>query len=188
MRLPPTESKPEEKVEVSGLETEKKRNARASIEAGKVPELELDLSTNFSPGGSCPRLSYWDTARQTWVDKGKVIHTANSEASEAVSVVSVPNDATRFRLSEEEPETSYIRDITLRLALQDGRTVEIAPDLGMSKVPDAPLHKIYPYSAVDFVFDVPKIYRDIGLKKAEVTIRGYYEHEWTNGPVVLSKN
>lgn len=138
----------------------------------------LSLSVRLSPVASssgssedaisCPILYYWNAETSSWVTLGKVLHPAKDADSEMTQVISLPYLETRFRLAEEEPEVSYIRDATLKLSLKDNRQVELRPRQAYSRIIPA-------YTSIDIDFDLPSGISREDVVSSELSLTGYYE-------------
>jgi hypothetical protein len=137
------------------------------------PSTELTLTTNYQPGQSCPYLAYWDAARGEWVTKSKVLDKAKGEKNEVTEAVTVPRQALRFRLTEEEPEIAYIRDVKLKIRLNNDTEVELSPANIGRQLDGGLLYRIPPYTSVEFSFDIPDQYRR-EIREQRLEVRGYY--------------
>lgn len=83
-------------------------------------------------------------------------------------VIPLPRLQTRFRLVEQEPETSYVKDVRLRLTLSDTRQIELKPRQAYTRIIPA-------YTSIDIDFDLPiEIARD-DVVASEIVLTGYYE-------------
>ncbi len=86
------------------------------------------LITASSEAGSCPILHTWDARAATWIRHGKVLHQAQTRVREASETVQFGGLVHRFRIAEEELERATIRQVSLRLELNDGRTLTLQPE------------------------------------------------------------
>jgi len=135
------------------------------------PDVELSLHQNLNTEGSCPILYVWDEVASEWVNRGKVIHTANHEDKETTSLVSVSPKARRFRLAEEELEVAFVRRTQLLLTLRDGQRISIDPsEREGAQFP----RKISAYRSASFNYSVPEAYVSAGIARAELAVTGFY--------------
>jgi hypothetical protein len=143
----------------------------------------LKVHETIVTGPSCPILYSWNEEHREWVKHGKVIHTARGAENETTTITQVATDVRQIRLTEEEPEVSFIRAVQLILTLRDGRQIRIDPVAGPIEHA-APWLKLPAYRKLDFRFDVPAEYESAGIVRAEIAVTGYYERY---NPLLLSR-
>jgi hypothetical protein len=157
--------------------------AELTEDASRPSNIKLNVHDAYQEGISCPILYSWDATHSEWVKHGKVIDTANAPEKETTSLVDVATDVRKIRLSEEEPEVSFVRAVQLILTLRDGRRITVDP-VGMPRGRLAPWLRIPAYHWADVRFDVPAEYESIGIERAQVAVTGYYER---TGSLLLSR-
>lgn len=130
--------------------------------------LPVSSSGNPEEGASCPILYFWNAETSSWVTLGKVLHDAKDAENEMTQTIRLPYLETRFRLAEEEPEVSYIKDATLKLTLKDDRQLELRPRQAYSRIIPA-------YTAIEIDFDLPTSLSRDDVVSSELSLTGYYE-------------
>jgi hypothetical protein len=133
---------------------------------------ELELMQNDTGGVSCPIL--YSFVDGEWVNHGKVIDNANGANNDQTSIVSVNPKARRFRIAEEEPEVTTVKQVRLNLTLRDGRTATILPQ-PINSQSGATSFKVPAFSKVDLEFSVPAEFPAEEIVKSQISISGYYE-------------
>jgi hypothetical protein len=137
-------------------------------EVGDVGNMSLFVSVGPEGGESCPILYMQGRDSSSWIALGKVLHQANGADAEMTEVIELPYLQTHFRLSEEEPEISYIKNATLRLTLADGRHLDIPSRQVFTRIIPA-------YTAVDVDFDLPSGASAGDIVASSIALTGYYE-------------
>jgi hypothetical protein len=132
------------------------------------------LTASFEEIGSCPILYAWDDGYTTWVRYGKVIHQANTKAKQATQTISFRGFTSRFRLSEEEPEISYIDEAKLSVGLADGTKFDLHPDNGALTHVDGNYLEIRPDKSIEFKFRLPSTVNSDDVTGSTLAITGYY--------------
>jgi hypothetical protein len=123
--------------------------------------------------GSCPYVYAYDAAEHDWVQHGKIIDNASSPAKETTQRITIPGLATRFRISEEELELTYIRRVRLELSLADGRILTLSPKSAGKRDAADPYEKIKYGASREYLFELPAGETTAVLKSA-FAVTGYY--------------
>ena len=89
-------------------------------------------STEAQEGTSCPYLYAWSDQHMRWDQYGKVIRDARGLILEMTDVIRLSTFALKFKLSEEEPEHSFIDQAKLTIELREGQKIEFKPDIKSS--------------------------------------------------------
>jgi hypothetical protein len=121
-----------------------------------------------STGESCPILFLRSEDSQSWITLGKVLHMANGADREMTQVIRLPYPQMHFRLTEEEPEISYIKDAILKLTLKDDRHVEVRSRQAYTRIIPA-------YTSIDVDFDLPPDVSASDIVASEIALTGYYQ-------------
>jgi hypothetical protein len=123
--------------------------------------------------GSCPYVYVYDESEHDWVHHGKIIDNASAPAKETTQRLEVPGLATRFKISEEELELTYIRKVGLELSLEDGRTLTLSPANARDRA-DADSYDRIKYGASrEYLFDLPTG-ETARVVKSTLIVTGYY--------------
>jgi hypothetical protein len=122
--------------------------------------------------GSCPYLYAFDG--ETWVRRGKVIHTANGRERETTQRVSLAGLTTKFRLSEEELEVSYIDEVALELDLAGGGSIVLRPDAASLAERDGRHAVIRAWETLELEFKLPPHVAAAEVERSTLAITGYY--------------
>jgi hypothetical protein len=122
--------------------------------------------------GSCPYLYAFDG--ETWVRRGKVIHSANAKEKEATQAISFSRLVSKFRLSEEELEVSYIDRAQLELELLDGTRIVLRPKVDSLSEADGNYATIRAGETLEFEFTPPPGLNPKDVKQSLLSITGYY--------------
>ena len=132
-------------------------------------------STSASEEHSCPYLYAWSDRELRWHSYGKVIRDARGQSLKMTQVIKLDAFATKFRLSEEEPERSFIDQVQLRVKLKDGSEVAVNPT--MKNVTQGDKNHLYipAYQAVEITFTLPEWIESANIEQASLSITGYYE-------------
>ena len=124
--------------------------------------------------GSCPYLYSWDDGDKAWVRHGKVIDKADSKAKEMTETKTFAGFRSKFRLSEEELEVSYIDHVKLEVELKDGIGMTLAPDFAAMAEQDARYATIKAGDRIDFSFTLPPTITVADVKQSTLAVTGYY--------------
>lgn len=123
--------------------------------------------------GSCPYLYAWDG--ETWVRRGKVIHSANSKEKEMSQRISFSGLVAKFSLREEELEVSHIDRARPELDLLDGRRIELLPDAAVLTQADGVYATIWAWDTLEFAFQLPGDLKPEAVTRSTLEITGYYQ-------------
>jgi hypothetical protein len=124
--------------------------------------------------GSCPILYAWDDGLAAWVRYGKVIHQANTKTKQTTQIISFPGFTSRFRLSEEEPEFSYIDQAKLSVQLVNGTKIDLHADNSSLTQVDGNYLEIRPYKSIEFGYRLPSNVNREDVTGSTLAITGYY--------------
>ena len=80
----------------------------------------------------------------------------------------------KFRLSEEELEVSYIDHVKLEVELKDGIGMTLAPDFAAMAEQDARYATIKAGDRIDFSFTLPPTITVADVKQSTLAVTGYY--------------
>jgi hypothetical protein len=137
------------------------------------------LITASNESGSCPILYTWDARGATWIRYGKVLHQAQTRVREASETVQFDGLVHRFRIAEEELERATIRQVSLRLELNDGRTLTLRPEAqsaGQAAQQTADVvAQLYANDEIEITFALPADLDDTQVIRSSFTVLGYYE-------------
>jgi hypothetical protein len=124
--------------------------------------------------GSCPYVYAIDAGEREWVRHGKVIDNASSPAKEMTQRLDLAGLVTRFKISEEELELSFVHKVRLELALADGRTITLRPRNRLR--PESPDHydKIKYNTEREYDFDILAGVDPANVRKSTLAVTGYY--------------
>ena len=126
-------------------------------------------------GGSCPYLFSWDAANQKWVEHGKVLDRAPSQAREYSELKSFPGFKSRFRIEEREPEIAFIKDVELVVTLNNGVAVTLKPKkLVTAAEREGDYLSLYWGEAADFEFQLPRNIAEDQIVTSRFAVTGYY--------------
>ncbi len=151
------------------LQREPEKAATSADDAATSDVGEFAMFVYVGPeGGSCPVLYLQDEASGSWIALGKVLHQAQGADNEMTEVIRLPYLRTHFRLTEEEPEVSYIKNAVLRLTLKNERRIDVPSRQASSRVIPA-------YASIDMDFDLPSGVAADEVVASELVLTGYYE-------------
>jgi hypothetical protein len=123
--------------------------------------------------GSCPYVYAYNDSVRDWVRHGKIIDNASSPAKETTQRLEIPGLTTRFRISEEELELTYVRKVRLELSFEDGRTVILSPMNAREHDGADPYDRIKYGESHEYLFSAPADEASRVLKSTLV-VTGYY--------------
>jgi hypothetical protein len=124
--------------------------------------------------GSCPYLYAFDPASRAWVWHGKIIHDANAAAKEMTQRVDFGGLSTRFRISEEELEASYIRRVRLEIERADGTVLWLMPRNRLRPEGKGAYTLIKAGRSRDYVFAPPPGLDAQRVIRSTLIVTGYY--------------
>ncbi|WP_316227167.1 MULTISPECIES: hypothetical protein [unclassified Bradyrhizobium] len=136
------------------------------------------LMTASSEAGSCPILYSWDGHAATWLRHGKVLHEAQTRIHEASETVQFDGLVHRFRIVEEELERATIRQLSLRLDLNDGRVLVLQPEplpVGRTTQPAELIAALYANDEIEISFALPSDLDTAQVIHSSFTVTGYYD-------------
>jgi hypothetical protein len=137
------------------------------------------LITASNEAGSCPILYTWDARAATWIRHGKVLHQAQARVREVSETVRFDGLVHRFRIAEEELERATIRHVSLRLELDDGRTLtlQLEPQpAGQAAQQVADLvAELYANDETEVTFALPADLDAAQVVHSSFTVSGYYD-------------
>jgi hypothetical protein len=135
--------------------------------------------TASAQAGSCPILYAWDARAAIWIRHGKVLHQAQTHVREASETVQFDGLVHRFRIAEEELERATIRQVSLRLELNDGRTLtlQLEPEAaGQAARQGVDLvAELYANDEIEITFALPADLDAMQVISSSFTVSGYYE-------------
>jgi hypothetical protein len=124
--------------------------------------------------GSCPYLYAMDAGEREWVRHGKVIDDASSPAKEMTQQLELPGAVTRFKISEEELELTFVHKVRLELALADGRMISLRPRNRLRPESADHYDKIKYGAEREYDFDLPVDVNPANVLKSTLSVTGYY--------------
>jgi hypothetical protein len=124
--------------------------------------------------GSCPYLYAIDAGEREWVRHGKLIDNASSPAKEMTQRLELPGAVTRFKISEEELELTFVHKVRLELALADGRTISLKPRNRLRPETADHYDKIKYGAEHEYRFDIPVGLDPGNVLKSTLAVTGYY--------------
>ena len=161
-------------------------------ECGDEPELSginpppptLNDMSQAQEGTSCPYLFAWNEQESSWRSYGKIIRDARGDSHELTELIKLSAFATKFRLSEEEAEHSFIDQAELKIELKDGSQIVARPETRSLIKRDK--HRLYipAFRAVEFDFKLPNWVKREDIAQASISITGYYE-SLANQPICV---
>ncbi|MCC6888564.1 MAG: hypothetical protein IT536_08530 [Hyphomicrobiales bacterium] len=134
----------------------------------------IDMAVSAEQG-SCPFLLTRTASDQTWIEHGKVLHKAPSQAQEYEESRTFPGFRKHVRLEEREAEIAHIDRVALDVALHDGRTFTLAPDHTALAARDGNYLRLYWGDAIDVAFMLPTGTAEGDVVESTIRITGYYE-------------
>jgi hypothetical protein len=141
--------------------------------------LNIILITASNEAGSCPILYTWDARAATWIRHGKVLHQAQTRVREASETMQFNGLVHRFRIAEEELERATIRQVSLQLELNDGRTLTLQPEpqpAGRAAQQAAALiAELYANDEIEITFVLPTDLDAVQVIRSSFTVAGYYD-------------
>jgi hypothetical protein len=146
-------------------------------EGPEEPEFSIEYSENAQEGEgtSCPYLYAWNEGSSSWENYGKVIHRAQGRRHEMTHSIKLSTFATRFRLTEEEPEDSFIDQVQLSARLKNGSVLTLKPTTSVLAERDEKRLHILEFQSAEFVFELPKEITALDVETASISVTGYYE-------------
>jgi hypothetical protein len=133
-----------------------------------------DFSGRTEPmeGRSCPYLSAYNDNDGRWTEYGKVIREARGADHEMTETIRLSSLGTRFRLTEKEPEHSFIKHVHLSVFLKSGRRFTFYP----VRLPSGKKRsfEIPPFRSVELLFRIPHWIKSDMVSQSSFSIRGYY--------------
>ena len=147
--------------------------------SGTPVEFERSLSNFFliaagSGYGSCPSVYAYDTDDSEWVRHGKIIDNASAPEKETTQRVSLVGLVTRFKISEEELELTFVHRVRLELTLADGRVVTLMPRHRLRPEGRDHYDKIAYGAEREYDFDLPGEVDRASVVKSTLAVTGYY--------------
>jgi hypothetical protein len=137
------------------------------------------LITASTEAGSCPILYTWDAPAATWIRRGKVLHQAQTRVRATSETVQFDGLVDRFRIAEEELERATIRQASLRLELDDGRTLTLRPKpqpVEQAAQQAAELvAELYANEEIEITFALPADLDAERVIRSWFTVSGYYD-------------
>jgi hypothetical protein len=124
--------------------------------------------------GSCPYVSSYDDHDHEWVRHGKIIDNASAPEKETTGRVRQDGLVTRFKLSEEEPEVTFVHKVRLELALADGRAITLRPRNRLRAESAGHYDKIKYGAEREYDFDLPVDVGPMNVLKSTLWVTGYY--------------
>ena len=129
----------------------------------------------FDEMGSCPYLLSWKDDSRDWMQRGKILHSAQGAENEYREVIGYEGFRSRFRLEEREPEIAYIDEARLVITLDDGSKRGLAPsEKALVDRDGVPVALVWG-EAVDFSFALPPDIEESQVDRSELYVTGYYE-------------
>jgi hypothetical protein len=116
----------------------------------------------------------WDDDQTTWVHHSKVIHVANGKDKEMTETRTFRGFRSKFRLSEEELEVSYIDHVKLEVELNNGGGMTLKPDFTAMAEQDARYATIKAGDRIEFSFALPPTVKTEDVKQSTLAVTGYY--------------
>ena len=137
------------------------------------------MITASNEAGSCPILYVWDARAAIWIRYGKVLHQAQTRVREASETVQFDGLVDRFRIAEEELERATIRQASLRLELDDGRTLTLRPEpqpveQAAQQAADL-VTELYANDEIEITFGLPADLDAERVVHSWFTVSGYYD-------------
>jgi hypothetical protein len=142
---------------------------------GEIPVADVEEWARSGAATSCPYLYAWDDAQKFWAPYGKVIHAAQGKKKETSDEVILKAFATKFRLSEEEPENAFINFVQLRVELRDGSIILLKPNIDQLVNRDDDYVYIPAFQSKEVEFSVPTNIKIEDVIRTTFIIAGYYE-------------
>jgi hypothetical protein len=120
-------------------------------------------------------LDAWSDQDSRWESYGKVIRDARGQSQEMTQVIKLNTLATKFRLSEKEPEHSFIDYAALTIVLKDGSQFVLKPATRSLAEHDKRRLYIPAFRAIEFTFKLPAWVDPADVEQSSLAITGYYE-------------
>jgi hypothetical protein len=144
--------------------------------------------TASGEGTSCPYLYAWSGQDSRWNSYGKVIRDARGQRREMTQIIELSKFATKFLLSEQDPEHSFIDQAQLRVYLNDGSHIVLKPTTRELTERDNDRIYIPAFRSVEFAFELPSEIKLDDVVRASLAITGYYESLPPPRPVSKASN
>jgi hypothetical protein len=143
------------------------------VEFDKAPSNSFFV-TAFATYGSCPYVYAFDDADKEWVRHGKTIDNASAPTKEMTQRLELGGLITKFTISEEELELTFVHRVRLELTLADGRRLTFMPRNRLR--PEGPSHydKIKYGAKHEYDFDVPDDIDRTSVRESTLAVTGYY--------------
>lgn len=145
---------------------------------GEIPVASYDRFIELSQSGaeaSCPYLYSWNDEKKIWKSHGKIIHVAEGRNREAIERIVLTELTSKFRLSEHEPENSYIDQVELRIEMKNGSLFVLKPNTDELAHRDGNYLFLPAYTSVEFEFDLPPWLLRTDIESTSLWVTGYYE-------------
>lgn len=123
--------------------------------------------------GSCPILYAWSKPDAVWFRHGKIIHQAQTQASQASETVTFDGFVHRFRIAEEELERATIAGVKLAIELADGNTVTLLPESASFTAGNA--IELYANDEIEIDFALTGNLKESDVVRSRLTVTGYYD-------------
>jgi hypothetical protein len=124
--------------------------------------------------GSCPYVYSMDAGDGEWVRHGKIIDNASSPAKEMTQRLELRGAVTRFKISEEELELTFVHKVRLELALANGRVMSLKPQNRLRAASAEHYDKIKYGSDREYNFGLPVGIDPTNVLKSTLSVTGYY--------------
>ena len=147
--------------------------------SGTPVEFERSLSNFFliaagSGYGSCPYIYAYDDHDSEWVRHGKIIDKASAPEKETTQRLELAGLVTRFRISEEELELTFVHRLRLELRLADGSMVTLMSRNRLRPEGRGHYDKIRYGTEREYDFDLPDEVDRASVVKSTLAVTGYY--------------
>ena len=143
------------------------------VEFDKAPSNSFFVNA-FATYGSCPYVYAFDDADKEWVRHGKTIDNASAPTKEMTQRLELGGLITKFRISEEELELTFLHRVRLELTLADGRSLTFMPRNRLRPEGSRYYDKIKYGAKHEYDFDVPGDIDRTSVLTSTLAVTGYY--------------
>jgi hypothetical protein len=145
--------------------------SRVDLERQASNFIDLSVSPEI---GSCPYLLSWDAKSREWIDHGKVLHKAPSQAREYTDARTLEGFVSRYRIEEREAEVAFIDQAELVVSLKDGLTITLASDNAALARRDGKYQRLAWDEAIEISFALPQRMAENDVLESRLEVTGYY--------------
>lgn len=133
----------------------------------------LKLSAT-AESGCCPYLYAWQIDHRRWVRQPNIIHRAQGPQGERTETREFEGYVPRFRITEEEPELTWVDQVEFSVECRNGETLQLRPAQAALALRDRHYAKLYFGDALRIDFALPAGRRTDEVVRSRLAVTGYY--------------